>query len=300
MILHEFAIEPAALSDWNTFKYITEKFGFSQGRLISRFPNGWAREVYEVLLKNLRPPRNIELQERLKKYKSDRIVASRRAFEGDDTWTQKAVSHQSSELPFYRIIAREPDANNSVVGIEEIAEEHFAVCREERIPREPEDIADAVYLLLLCSRQIRFVDPYFDPLKRKWWRVLSEILLRAKRAHCQFTSIEYHFLDDAKGPVNPCDVCKRMGPDYIPNGMAVRFVRWSCEHTLARFHARYILTDVAGVRVDHGLDQGRPGERTDIGMLDEHIHKETWAMYEKTTSPFEQIDVAPIIVQGQA
>ena len=45
-MLQEYAVEPAAIgSDWQTFRYLIEKFGFDQGRLISQFPKHWFREV---------------------------------------------------------------------------------------------------------------------------------------------------------------------------------------------------------------------------------------------------------------
>ena len=46
-MLFEYAVEPQAIgSSWQNFLYLIEKFGFDRGRLISRFPKDWFKEVY--------------------------------------------------------------------------------------------------------------------------------------------------------------------------------------------------------------------------------------------------------------
>ena len=48
-MLREYAVEPQAIgTDWGTFRYLIEKFGFDRGRLISEFPRKWLREVYRA------------------------------------------------------------------------------------------------------------------------------------------------------------------------------------------------------------------------------------------------------------
>ena len=42
----EYAVEPAAIgADWETFRYLIDKFGFDKGRLISRMPKRWEKKV---------------------------------------------------------------------------------------------------------------------------------------------------------------------------------------------------------------------------------------------------------------
>ncbi len=43
-MLYEYAVEPQAIgANWQTLRYIVEKFGFDRGRLISDFPEHWSR-----------------------------------------------------------------------------------------------------------------------------------------------------------------------------------------------------------------------------------------------------------------
>jgi hypothetical protein len=45
-MLLEYAVDPRAIgANWETFRYVIEKFGFDQGRLIAWFPGSWDRDV---------------------------------------------------------------------------------------------------------------------------------------------------------------------------------------------------------------------------------------------------------------
>jgi hypothetical protein len=44
-----YCLEPSLLNNWKDFRYFTEKFGASQGRLISRYPKRWKKLVYDSL-----------------------------------------------------------------------------------------------------------------------------------------------------------------------------------------------------------------------------------------------------------
>ena len=62
-------------------------------------------------------------------------------------------------------------------------------------------------------------------------------------------------------------------------------------------HARYLLTNVGGMRVDHGLDEGAPGETTDIGLLSDEVYSSTWNDYQRNRKPtsFELVGELEIV-----
>src|SRR4051812_35827327 len=47
-MLHEFAIDPATLSTWQSYRYTVEKFGVEHGRLIALFPKHWRERVIQA------------------------------------------------------------------------------------------------------------------------------------------------------------------------------------------------------------------------------------------------------------
>ena len=44
-------------------------------------------------------------------------------------------------------------------------------------------------------------------------------------------------------------------------------------------HARYILTDVAGLSFDYGLDTGKAGQTTDVKLLAGDVYDKAWEYY---------------------
>lgn len=44
-MIHEFAIDPVAMNNWQNFRYLNDNFGVEHGRLISRFPKKWTKMV---------------------------------------------------------------------------------------------------------------------------------------------------------------------------------------------------------------------------------------------------------------
>lgn len=51
-MIHEFAVEPAAINNWQDFRFIYDQVGVEHGRLISRFPGKWAGMVIEAVKAN--------------------------------------------------------------------------------------------------------------------------------------------------------------------------------------------------------------------------------------------------------
>jgi hypothetical protein len=60
-----------------------------------------------------------------------------------------------------------------------------------------------------------------------------------------------------------------------------------------------VLTDLGGVRVDPGLDDGSPGESYDINLMDRAQFDVRWAQYAGDSPAFDRIS-APVTVVGAA
>jgi hypothetical protein len=54
--------------------------------------------------------------------------------------------------------------------------------------------------------------------------------------------------------------------DYFPPTTNLRITAWSDKHQGTAWHARYLLTDKAGVALDYGLDMAT-NRRTDVTLL---------------------------------
>ena len=85
----------------------------------------------------------------------------------------------------------------------------------------------------------------------------------------------------------------------IPNGLEVEFIRFQ-ENGNARFHDRFILTEIGGVSLPDGLDEedGVPtpagGRATAMSKAD---YANQWRRYAKITSAFKK--TGSIILRGE-
>ena len=89
-MLSEYAVEPAAIgADWRTFKDLIDRFGADKGRLISRLPVKWEKEVIQAA-RNAGVPdvRMIRIVERLRDSKH-KVVNFNRTYDTRQTGSQR-------------------------------------------------------------------------------------------------------------------------------------------------------------------------------------------------------------------
>ncbi|MBK9437656.1 MAG: hypothetical protein IPN51_06640 [Chloracidobacterium sp.] len=163
-MIHEFALDPNAISDWQSFRFFIDQFGSSKGRLISRFPKKWKRMVYEALVE--KKPTDLDrsrIEERLKNI-DDRLLSGARVYEPELTWIANAVN-QHSVKPFRAIITVDSSSEPHQITAQDVDETNstWNVPTNISVVRTAEAMATAVGPLLEISSEIIFVDPYFDP-----------------------------------------------------------------------------------------------------------------------------------------
>ena len=78
----------------------------------------------------------------------------------------------------------------------------------------------------------------------------------------------------------------------------MRLFVWKQKKRGQPFHARFILTERAGVLFEHGLDAG-PGERQLVVLLTPHIHQLRWEAFENPADFFEGSGIEPLIIKGK-
>jgi hypothetical protein len=107
----EYAVEPAAIgADWNTFKYIIEKFGYDKGRLISRLPGKWEKKVLAAAKgAGVSDIQISSMIERLKNTNMTRIADFGRTYDGSQCWVDNAL-REHAVRPFRGIICAEKPA----------------------------------------------------------------------------------------------------------------------------------------------------------------------------------------------
>jgi hypothetical protein len=270
-MLYEYAVEPRAIgSSWQTFRYVIEKFGFDRGRLISEFPRNWFRLVYDEI-EALPPVEKKRVVEALHLAKRNKTIKSDRNYDpnaGD--WLHNALA-QNAHSPFHAIIAAEnPSAHDQVLPVGELDEQQplMIASQDSIITRGGLALASAMQLLLRNANAVVIVDPYYDPFSPRYQSTVRECL-RIIHAANPRAICEIHHRDRENGP--SADVIERdariLFGTVIPQGMTISLYRWEEKAGGEDFHARYLLTDRGGIRVDAGFSAEGEHQTTDVSLM---------------------------------
>jgi hypothetical protein len=311
-MIHEFAVDPVAINNWQNFRYVIDDFGVENGKLISRFPRSWKSEVYEAC-SACRDVERKRIEARL--IDVDNLLVSRgREYIRGKTWFENAES-QHSIKPFRAIISvSNPSNNPSILIAEKIDKKNnplWKVPRERKVRRSAKHLAECASLLLMISKEILFVDPHFDFVDRRYDSEirrfyntmvhLIELSIQDKKP----TRLELHVKRKYEDGVDPEDTLKKfqnlchekLAP-LIPQGSSMKVYIWDQKNIGDKLHPRYILTEFGGIRFEVGLDEGRKGETTDVSLLDHSHYEDRWRDYQKETAAFDPVG-EPVVVEGK-
>lgn len=295
-MIYEYAVDPACLGNWQTFRYLLTQFGVSQGRVISRFPKNWKKDVHQ-LVKSSDSFRNKEmLIENALNIIPRVLVRSGRPYDDAKDWLDNALLQQETN-PFYAIIAKEARVKkNNLLVADEIGQgtPHWAIPRERKVLRTTDALGEAVAPLLRISHKILFVDKLFHPAFDRWRESLERFIKIAGEGKDRIPQFEYHCGIDNKGSETEVfhDSCRRYLPQILPKGASIQINCWGPKRSGGDFfHARYILADKGGMRIDWGLDHANgTSKTTDVSLLDENIWEEEWNRLTSTPSYYDKLD----------
>ena len=303
-MLYEYAVEPDCLKKWQNFRYLIEHFGVSQGRLVSQFPKDWLREVYGAC-SSFSFIQKRELEFELKRLKKCGLVRSGREYDKTTNWVTNALSQFEKGSPFHAVIVDSiVDPPAGVLIADEItpSDSCWQNDREVRVERTVTALGDAVAGLLRISDRIIFVDKMFTPNSERWQVLLAKLVALASMDRNKPPIIEYHTKIDNDEYGKPEGEriqefqknCDKHLAHLIPEGLSLKIVRWDKHHRGDFFHERCILTDKGGIRIDWGLDVGKPGETTLISLMEDKIWEESWKNFQKDAPTFQFVDAVTV------
>ncbi len=282
-MLQEFAVDPATLNSLQSYRYITEKFGVEHGRLIALFPRHWRERVIQACAE-CKPMEKHRIVESLTRIHT-KLLDRKRPYAKAPTWLLNAEAEHLRDS-FHAIIAVANPRNLPYVKVsEELSEddECFVAVREQVIPRTVQAMAACVERLFQGSKEILFVDPHFDPDRRRFTSTLKQFVRIATQNGLRECRIEYHLGSDCPRALFHKN-CEDFLLGLLPRNVTVTFIRWEQIDRGDHLHPRYILTDIGGLHVDSGLDEGDPGETTDIRLLTKRLYVQRWNDYQTSAS----------------
>jgi len=274
-MIHEYALQPEVINCWARLQLFFDQFGIDRGRVISHFPGKWKLQVHKAC-RHLPAIEKKKIEERLIQIDSKLV----RGPQYDETkeWLINAEEAQARLRRFRAIISESnPRDHEDVVLPDEVEEAHpkWTIMRDDQIDRKGAAICRCCEPLIRISREFLIIDPHIDPNKRKWRCGLENLMHRIHRQRPSAKRVEIHTrLHDGfgTGRRETAAEFRKKCLDELPRillpGKDLVIVAWSQLPNSLKMHARYLLTERGGIGFDSGFDEGSPGEKNDVHLLD--------------------------------
>lgn len=289
-----FAIEPEAINNWHGFRYAVEKFGYSKGLLIARYPKTWERMVIDACrLNGIGDLDMARVVERLQAIKGDRLVRMGLPY-GDGGWLENVgVENVLNKLS--AVLVRNQVVSDKFHRIDDAHENLFENRRDFRAKRNANSLAEAAKYVLVASDQLVLVDPYFQS-RRKCTKVLDSML-----SICMVNGgLPNHIFifsghsTDSRQPAVVKLEYEGLLNNWVQRGVRFTIFRAAGNQLEQDFHARYLFNQKAGLRFDRGFvepeDHGERAHNTDVTCLDTAFVSELYARFIDERDGLEIVD----------
>jgi hypothetical protein len=278
-----FAIEPEAINNWHCLRYTVEKFGYSKGLLIARYPGKWERMVIEACkLNGVGDLDMLRVVEKLQTIKVDRLVRMGLLY-GDGAWLEN-VGVEDVLNKFSAVLVRNQVVSDKFHRIDDAHENLFENHRDFRVRRNANALAGAAKYVVAASDHVVLVDSYFQS-KRKCTKVL-EAMFTACQEIGALPGQVIIFSDHAKDPRGLAVVrqeYKELFHGWTERGIGITIFRLAGDQLDQDIHARYLFNQNAGLRFDRGFvepeDHGAREHETDVTCMDTAFVRELYTRF---------------------
>jgi len=295
-MIHVYALEPQLVASWakrEQFRFFHDKFGLGTPRAMLELPafTKWKRavvsEAERLGLSEEDTKRLEELFRLLGEHKSRR---SDSVYDGLLTWLENA-EREHARRPFAGILAAaNPRAHSAVlIGAQfDVQDSRWSCPVGVTTARKPEAIAQALVAMLVNCRRLHLVDPHFGPENARHRKVLEAILSILAQNSNAPEVIRLHCSGKAKAVFFESEAAQMAA--RFPVRMTVEFIRWKQRDGGEKLHNRYVLTDLGGVMLGTGLDEGSAGETDDLNLLSHDQYALRWKQFVEDDGSFELVD----------
>ena len=305
-MIYEYAISPTLAIFWamdrKEYRYFYEQFGLGQSRIMSEFPKfrNWRRQFWKAAAgaKDFEQQRLTAIFGLL----TERLV--RRdgfTYDGNISWLQNAEP-ENERFPFHAILASDnPRHYRKVITPSAIETSPlWRNSKQDYCPRTAREMAQLVSAMISNCSKMYFIDPHFGPENVRYRRPLEAFLKRVainRYGRSAPKCIEIHTSDKAEAGFFK-ETCQERLPGIVPTGLCIKMKRWREVPDGEKLHERFILTDIGGVKVGPGLDEGSASENFEVMLLERNMFVKQWNDY--VDKPAFDLAEDPIIIIGNA
>jgi hypothetical protein len=314
MVYHEIALEPESIEDLKDLGLIDRMFGFEHGRLIAVFPakpketGSWGELLLRHLRATLPPEKHMEIGIRIEQMLKKLMWRSRNSSKLEDgqEWFDLATKeHDTEGKSFACLIGKGERAHPDWVPFQKLyaPDNSVPACLSGPIHfgdamKDPKTFLAELEPLLFSANRISFIDPHFNPVhpdkeNSYRWRATAEKLansfIQAKRLTADISFHTGYDREVSAKFVSSDAFVQSIATaisKFFPATTTLSVTAWSKKPDGIPFHARYLITDKAGVALDYGSDLGA-NRRTDVALMPLEFAKKRLKEFEKgDESPF--------------
>ncbi len=330
-LIHDYALEPSLVAECGNSPFLCQVFkdahwGWDAGCLPVQYPSKstWKKQVINLVGDDKRYEALVTFLPRIA------IIRSASTWKDAATWLENAECENGFHS-FHRILALDnPRKHPNVVCRKDISSKTVNPAPPSvTVNRIATSMAAGIEPLLLYAKSIRFIDPHFCALHKRFRDPLCEFLriicdnkrkveleLHASADRVKVSDHDIEALaDKLKVSVDKLKAldagvlawevfrqeCEDELPRIIPKGFTLTIYLWKKREKGQGFHNRYILTDIGGVQLGTGLDQESTGGTQDediisrMSSLDFH----RWLNKYSRSTPAFNLEKQPIVIEGR-
>lgn len=298
----EYAIEPSLFANFHLGDAILAGIGIEHGRIVGAIPRRWEREVRRATV-GQRDIQRRRIEQRLVELR-DAINPRQNQWNGERTWKEQAFEVHATE-PFDCILLDGADGHPATVdaslGLGGVA--CWDTSRSLNVPRTASDLAAAVQPMLCQARTVIVVDAYFNPSgqvqQSKWLRPLRA-LAATLATDGRLGRFEVHALNHREerrrwDPGLFAANCRADLCAALPTGITISASLWSERNGGEQFHERLIVTDIGGVVIDPGIDDGADGEIYKLRLISKLEVPGYLSKFVPGTGPYDLVEQEQVV-----
>jgi hypothetical protein len=283
-MIKTFAFDPEALKDPELSARLSD-FGYEHGRLIGIVPENW-RDQITLICSEIPQGRLKRIEGAIEELRKQRVIKVVYNVTNEGAWIDTATSVSDAYLQGIIVADKDGREDARLIDVDDIAslQSSWNVPRYVLIPRNAKIMAQQVSMFMQHANEIRFVDPYYSAKTRQLAFIRECLRIRRSFSVKSRLFFELHFSqpgsrgdDFAKIESLARDSFPRIREETMaflkkwiqPHDVCTLF-QWTdvCPTVTARFHERYVLTELGGVEYGGGLDTGKDGQDTSVSLLD--------------------------------
>lgn len=310
-MLHEFAINPRAMTNFDRVSRFIEACGPGSPRLIANFPHGgWLKLAITSCAAaglNVASLKKIEIVIETA-IKRGRFMSRGRPYDDTATWIDCAIK-EHGRLPFRAIVSGSdlnPQAGCLSVDADLSENKSWNPPRSATVERSTAELVGAIAPMLHLARRVILIEPYFDIGDRSFTDPIRAMLLAASSKPPRLEEVHLHIANRFDGLRAYLERDRLADLErLVPDGVTGRVFIWQKEiiptdpNAKDKLHDRFLLTDRGGVQIGWGFKTER-GSKTTISLLDDGTCQSLEKDVASDSRRFRAECSAPIEVSGRA